>query len=105
MREATKTRSAGATGVQSALVNPEWLAKHRSDPKVKLIEIAGMNQNEMQAYRAGHVPGAVCWTHDRSSSARLASQVRTRQAQREDAQLDSRKRRCALLLAVSYGEQ
>ncbi len=45
----------------AALVNPEWLAAHQNDPKVKLIEIAGMGQDEMQAYRAGHVPGAICW--------------------------------------------
>jgi thiosulfate/3-mercaptopyruvate sulfurtransferase len=45
----------------SALVTPAWLQKHRNDPTVRLIEIAGMNQDEMQAYRAGHVPGAVCW--------------------------------------------
>jgi len=45
----------------SALVSPAWLQKHRNDPKVKLIEIAGMNQDEMQAYKAGHIPGAVCW--------------------------------------------
>jgi thiosulfate/3-mercaptopyruvate sulfurtransferase len=45
----------------SALADPAWLHRHRSDPKVKLIEIAGMGQEEMQAYRAGHVPGAVCW--------------------------------------------
>jgi len=44
-----------------ALVTPEWLEAHQGDPKVKLIEIAGMGQDEMQAYRAGHVPGAVCW--------------------------------------------
>ena len=45
----------------SALVNPAWVHRHRDDPKVKLIEIAGMGQDQMQAYRAGHVPGAVCW--------------------------------------------
>ena len=45
----------------SALASPAWLQKHRNDPKVKLIEIAGMNQDEMQAYKAGHIPGAVCW--------------------------------------------
>jgi thiosulfate/3-mercaptopyruvate sulfurtransferase len=32
-----------------------------NDPNVRLIEIAGMGQEQMQAYRAGHVPGAVCW--------------------------------------------
>ena len=50
------------TGRKSnALVDPAWLHRHRNDPKVRLIEIAGMNQDEMQAYKAGHVPGAVCW--------------------------------------------
>ena len=44
-----------------ALVDPAWLHRHRSDPKVRLIEIAGMGQEQMQAYRAGHVPGAACW--------------------------------------------
>ncbi|MGQ0525011.1 MAG: sulfurtransferase [Betaproteobacteria bacterium] len=46
---------------RGALVDPAWVAKHLQDPKVKLIEIAGMGQEQMQAYRAGHVPGAVCW--------------------------------------------
>lgn len=46
---------------QSALVDPAWIEAHRNDPQVRLIEIAGMNQGEMQAYKAGHVPGAVCW--------------------------------------------
>ena len=46
---------------KAALVDPAWVHRHRNDPKVKLIEIAGMGQEEMQAYRAGHVPGAVCW--------------------------------------------
>jgi thiosulfate/3-mercaptopyruvate sulfurtransferase len=45
----------------SALVDPAWLHRRRNDPAVKLIEIAGMNQDAMQAYKAGHVPGAVCW--------------------------------------------
>ena len=45
----------------SALVDPAWLHRRRNDPAVKLIEIAGMNQDEMQAYKAGHIPGAVCW--------------------------------------------
>ena len=43
------------------LVDPRWMHAHRNDPKVKLVEIAGMGQDEMQAYGAGHVPGAVCW--------------------------------------------
>ncbi|MBI4205002.1 MAG: sulfurtransferase [Betaproteobacteria bacterium] len=50
-----------AARTSSALVDPAWLKKHLGDLKVRLIEIAGMNQDEMQAYKAGHVPGAVCW--------------------------------------------
>jgi len=45
----------------SALVNPAWVHRHRNDPKVKLIEIAGLGQDDLQAYQAGHVPGAACW--------------------------------------------
>ena len=45
----------------SSLVTPAWLHRHRIDPKVKLIEIAGLGQDDLQAYQAGHVPGAVGW--------------------------------------------
>ena len=44
-----------------ALVSPEWMAAHANDPKVRLIEVAGLGQDEMPAYRAGHVPGAFGW--------------------------------------------
>jgi thiosulfate/3-mercaptopyruvate sulfurtransferase len=43
------------------LADPAWVHRHRADPKVCLIEIAGFGQEDMQAYRAGHLPGAVCW--------------------------------------------
>ena len=45
----------------SALVTPAWMHRHRNDPKVKLIEIAGLGQDDMAAYKTGHVPGAACW--------------------------------------------
>ena len=45
----------------TALVSPEWLAAHIDDPDTCLIEIAGLGQDDMQAYRAVHVPGAVGW--------------------------------------------
>jgi thiosulfate/3-mercaptopyruvate sulfurtransferase len=48
-------------GKPGALADPAWLHRHRNDPNIKLIEIAGMGQEQMQAYKAGHVPGAVCW--------------------------------------------
>lgn len=50
-----------ATFETSALATPAWLEVHQGDPQVRLIEIAGMGQEQMQAYRAGHVPGATCW--------------------------------------------
>jgi thiosulfate/3-mercaptopyruvate sulfurtransferase len=45
----------------SALVDPAWLDAHCDDPDVCLIEIAGMGQENLQAYRAGHIPGAYAW--------------------------------------------
>jgi len=45
----------------SALVDCSWLAEHRDDPKLCLIEIAGNGQEQLQAYRAGHIPGAHAW--------------------------------------------
>jgi thiosulfate/3-mercaptopyruvate sulfurtransferase len=45
----------------SALVDPGWLSAHLDDPDVRIIEIAGMGQEQMQAYRSGHVPGALGW--------------------------------------------
>jgi len=44
-----------------ALADPVWLHRNRANPKVRLIEIAGLGQEQMQAYKAGHIPGAVCW--------------------------------------------
>jgi thiosulfate/3-mercaptopyruvate sulfurtransferase len=43
------------------LVSPQWMAAHIDNPKVRLIEIAGLGQDDLQAYRSGHVPGAVAW--------------------------------------------
>jgi thiosulfate/3-mercaptopyruvate sulfurtransferase len=43
----------------SVLVTPDWLDAHKDE--VRLIEIAGLRQDDMQAYKAGHVPGAICW--------------------------------------------
>ncbi|MGZ5092603.1 MAG: sulfurtransferase [Burkholderiales bacterium] len=49
------------TSAQSALVDPEWVSRHLGDPNLQLIEIAGMGQEQMQAYNAGHIPGALGW--------------------------------------------
>jgi len=45
----------------AALVTPDWLEAHLDDPNVRLIEVAGLGQDDMSAYKAGHVPGAACW--------------------------------------------
>jgi len=45
----------------AALVTPEWMAAHADDPNVRLIEIAGLGQDDMRAYNAGHIPGATGW--------------------------------------------
>ena len=51
---------AAASSTQS-LGTPEWIAAHADDPKVRLIEIAGLGQEALPAYKAGHVPGAAAW--------------------------------------------
>ena len=45
----------------NALVDPAWVAAHRDDPGVCLIDVAGLGQEALQAYKAGHVPGAHPW--------------------------------------------
>jgi len=59
-----------ATGYANpdALVDTEWVAQHRSDPKVKLVEV----DVDTSAYRQGHVPGALGWNW----STQLEDQVR-----------------------------
>lgn len=49
------------TADAGALVTPEWLAAQAGNPDVMLIEVAGMGQEQMPAYRAGHLPGAHVW--------------------------------------------
>jgi thiosulfate/3-mercaptopyruvate sulfurtransferase len=50
------------------LVDTEWVAQHRNDPKVKLIEV----DVDTSAYRQGHIPGALGWNW----STQLEDQVR-----------------------------
>ncbi|MES0811107.1 sulfurtransferase [Roseibium sp. SCPC15] len=42
----------------TSLVNCDWVARHASDPKVRLIEI---NWDGLDDYEAAHVPGALGW--------------------------------------------
>jgi len=51
-----------------ALVDTEWVAQHRNEPKVKLIEV----DVDTSAYRQGHIPGAIGWNW----STQLEDQVR-----------------------------
>ncbi len=50
-----------ATADGTTLVTPAWMQTHADDPNVRLIEVAGIGQDELPAYRAGHVPGAFAW--------------------------------------------
>ena len=47
--------------MSGALVSPAWLEERLHDPSVRVIEIAGMGQEQGQAYAGGHIPGAVLW--------------------------------------------
>lgn len=49
------------TEKKPAFVDAAWVSEHCNDPRVRIVEIAGTGQEEQQKYRAGHVPGAVCW--------------------------------------------
>lgn len=53
--------NAPATQPAGALVDPAWVAAHRDDPNVCVIDVAGLGQDDLQAYKAGHVPGAHPW--------------------------------------------
>jgi thiosulfate/3-mercaptopyruvate sulfurtransferase len=44
-----------------ALVDPAWVAEHAGDPDVCLVEVAGLRPEDLDAYHAGHVPGAHSW--------------------------------------------
>jgi len=44
-----------------SLVDPAWLDARKSDADVRIIEIAGMGQEDLAAYKIGHIPGAVSW--------------------------------------------
>jgi thiosulfate/3-mercaptopyruvate sulfurtransferase len=59
-----------ATGYANpdVLVDTEWVAQHRNDAKVKLVEV----DVDTSAYRQGHVPGAIGWNW----STQLEDQVR-----------------------------
>ncbi len=45
----------------AALVSPEWVAARANDPNLCLVEVAGLRPEDVEAYRAGHVPGAHSW--------------------------------------------
>jgi thiosulfate/3-mercaptopyruvate sulfurtransferase len=47
----------GGYAKPDVLVDTEWVAQHRNDPGVKLVEV----DVDTSAYRQGHVPGAIGW--------------------------------------------
>ena len=46
---------------QRALVDPSGMAAYADNPDVCLIEVAGLRPEDLDAYHAGHVPGAHSW--------------------------------------------
>lgn len=50
------------------LVSTEWVAQHRDDPNIRIIE----SNEDPLLYAAGHIPGAVQvdWTHDLNDALR-----------------------------------
>ena len=60
MSDPTNTSVAESGPEPTALVTPEWLEANRHRD-IRLIEIAGMGQDDLSAYKAGHVPGAAAW--------------------------------------------
>lgn len=50
----------------NALVSTQWVADHLDDPNVRIVEAIWGSQPAfgMQAYRAGHIPGAVAWDYE-----------------------------------------
>jgi thiosulfate/3-mercaptopyruvate sulfurtransferase len=50
-----------SSGRTPALVSPDWLAVRSADPSLCLIEVAGLGQDNLPAYNAGHLPGAHAW--------------------------------------------
>ena len=59
MTDAATYASPSALGVDSidVLVSTEWVARHREDATVRVVEV----DVDTQAYETGHVPGAAGW--------------------------------------------
>ena len=60
MSDPTNAGVADSAPEPTDLVTPEWLEANRHRD-IRLIEIAGMGQDDLAAYKAGHVPGARAW--------------------------------------------
>jgi len=43
------------------LVDTTWVATHRSDPNVRIVEV----DVDTTAYNEGHIPGAIAWDWSR----------------------------------------
>lgn len=50
------------------LVTTEWLAEHRKDPNIRIVDsswyLPAMERNGRAEYNAGHIPGAAFWDID-----------------------------------------
>lgn len=44
-----------------ALVTAEWLEANLYQEDICVVDVTGLHTENMQSYRDGHVPGAICW--------------------------------------------
>jgi thiosulfate/3-mercaptopyruvate sulfurtransferase len=58
---------AGAAGTASPLVSVDWLAAHRTDPDLVVLDIrSAVDGGGTQAYARGHIPGALHSDYDKA---------------------------------------
>jgi thiosulfate/3-mercaptopyruvate sulfurtransferase len=62
-----------SAGFDAPLVSTEWLAEHRKDPTVRIVDaswyLPAMGRDGRAEYEAGHIPRAVFWDIDRIADA------------------------------------
>lgn len=58
------------------LVTTDWVKEHLNDPKVRLVEV----NVDLQAYDAGHIPGAVGWNWQTQTQDQVRRDIPTKEA-------------------------
>jgi thiosulfate/3-mercaptopyruvate sulfurtransferase len=57
------------------LVETEWVARHKDDPRVRLVEV----DVDTTAYASGHIPGAIGWDWQRDLQRRPVRDIPTQE--------------------------